>query len=176
MVIAIIAILAGMLLPALGKVKARGNSVACYGNLKSITQASTMYSDTWDGWIVKSDADRGNGMHIWWRNLLASFVGIPGEVFKADGTLNSSITEKVSRTDGIFFCPGANTPDALYQASGLFVRGNPLKVKFDAGCDALRNELLNNGWEHHFSMTYGDLTEELLALGRAWDIETTVIR
>jgi len=58
----------------------------------------------------------------------------------------------------------------------LFVRGNPLKVKFDAGCDALRSELLNNGWEHHFSMTYGDLTEELLALGRAWNIETIVIR
>ena len=58
----------------------------------------------------------------------------------------------------------------------LFVRGNPLKVKFDAGCDALRSELLNNGWEHHFSMTYGDLTEELLALGRAWNIETTIVR
>ena len=58
----------------------------------------------------------------------------------------------------------------------LFVRGNPLKVKFDAGCDAFRNEILNNGWEHHFSMAYGDLTEELLALGRAWNIETTVVR
>ena len=58
----------------------------------------------------------------------------------------------------------------------LFVRGNPLKVKFDAGCGALRNELLDNGWEHHFSMAYGDLTEELLALGRALEIETTVIR
>lgn len=58
----------------------------------------------------------------------------------------------------------------------LFVRGNPLKVKFDAGCDALRRELLDNGWEHHFSMAYGDLTEELLALGRALEIETTVVR
>lgn len=51
-----------------------------------------------------------------------------------------------------------------------------LKVRFDAGCEALRNELLNNGWEHHFSMTYRDLTEELTALGRAWNIETTVVR
>ena len=58
----------------------------------------------------------------------------------------------------------------------LFVRGNPLRVKFDAGCAALRDELLHHGWEHHFSMAYGDLTEELLALGRAWDIETTVVR
>lgn len=58
----------------------------------------------------------------------------------------------------------------------LNVRGNPLRVKFDAGCDALRNELLNNGWEHHFAMAYGDLTEELLALGRALNVETTLIQ
>jgi len=58
----------------------------------------------------------------------------------------------------------------------LFVRGNPLKVKFDAGCDALRKELLNNGWEHHFSMGYGDMTEELLALARALNIEVTLIQ
>ena len=49
--------------------------------------------------------------------------------------------------------------------------------RFDAGCDALRNELLNNGREHHFSMTYyGDLTGEMTAPGRAWNIETTVVR
>ena len=58
----------------------------------------------------------------------------------------------------------------------LNVRGNPLKVKFDAGCDVVRKELLNNGWEHHFAMAYGDLTEELLALGRALNIETTLIQ
>jgi len=58
----------------------------------------------------------------------------------------------------------------------LFVRGNPLDIRFDAGSKALRDELLNHGWEHHFSMAYGDLTEELLALGRALEIETTVIQ
>ena len=58
----------------------------------------------------------------------------------------------------------------------LFVRGNPLKIRFDAGSEALKNELLNHGWEHHFSLAYGDLTEELLALGRALEIETTVIK
>lgn len=57
----------------------------------------------------------------------------------------------------------------------LFVRGNPLKIRFDSGCDALRREILDNGWEHHFSMAYGDLTEELLALARAWNIESTII-
>lgn len=76
--------------------------------------------------------------------------------------------------DGSSFRLLVATGDGL--ETDLFVRGNPLKVRFDAGCAALRNELLNNGWEHHFSMAYGDLTEELLALGRALDIETTLIR
>ena len=56
----------------------------------------------------------------------------------------------------------------------LSIKNHVLFVRVDS--DALRSELLNNGWEHHFSMTYGDLTEELLALGRAWNIETTIVR
>ncbi len=39
------------------------------------------------------------------------------------------------------------TGDGL--ATDLFVRGNPLKIKFDAGCDAVRREVIENGWEHH---------------------------
>lgn len=58
----------------------------------------------------------------------------------------------------------------------LFVRGNPLNIRFDAGSEALRKELLDHGWEHHFSLAYGDYTYELLALGRALEIETTVIQ
>ena len=58
----------------------------------------------------------------------------------------------------------------------LFVRGNPLKVQFDAGSKALQDELLNNGWEHHFSLAYGDMTEELLALCRALEIPVTILK
>ena len=54
-VIAIIAILARMLLPALNSAKNRARAITCSGNLKSITQASMLYTDTYDGWIVKSD-------------------------------------------------------------------------------------------------------------------------
>ena len=112
-VIAIIAILAGMLLPALGKVKDRANSIACCGNLKSINQASTLYTDTNDGWIVKAGGVGSTGQNWWWRNRLASFVGIPGNMFEDDGSVNMELTRQVARTDGIFFCPGANTPESL---------------------------------------------------------------
>ena len=58
----------------------------------------------------------------------------------------------------------------------LFVRGNPLKIKFDAGCDAVRNEVIYNGWEHHYALMYGDQAEALLDLCRNMNIEATVIR
>ncbi len=58
----------------------------------------------------------------------------------------------------------------------LFVRGNPLKIKFDAGCDAIRNEVINNGWEHHYALMYGDQADALADLCRNMDIETRIIK
>lgn len=58
----------------------------------------------------------------------------------------------------------------------LFVRGNPLKIKFDAGCDKLREVVINQGWEHHYALSYGDLVPELLDLCRCMDIEPVVVQ
>jgi L-fucose isomerase-like protein len=58
----------------------------------------------------------------------------------------------------------------------LFVRGNPLKIKFDAGCDKLREVVINQGWEHHYALSYGDLVPELLDLCRCLDIEPVVVQ
>ncbi len=58
----------------------------------------------------------------------------------------------------------------------LFVRGNPLKIKFDAGCDKLRETVINQGWEHHYALTYGDIVPELLDLCRVLDIEPVVVQ
>jgi len=58
----------------------------------------------------------------------------------------------------------------------LFVRGNPLKVKFDAGCKRLKEAVINNGFEHHFSMAYGDISSELLEICRVMDIEPILVK
>ena len=53
-VIAIIAILATMLLPALGKAKDISKRVVCAGNEKSMGQLSAIYSSGNDGWIMSA--------------------------------------------------------------------------------------------------------------------------
>jgi prepilin-type N-terminal cleavage/methylation domain-containing protein/prepilin-type processing-associated H-X9-DG protein len=51
-VIAIIAILASMLLPALGKARESARSVICLGQLKQICLGRMMYSDAFDGHLM----------------------------------------------------------------------------------------------------------------------------
>ena len=58
----------------------------------------------------------------------------------------------------------------------LFVRGNPLKIKFDAGCDKMREVVINQGWEHHYALCYGDIVQELLDICRILDIEPVVVQ
>ncbi len=65
-VIAIIAILASMLLPALGQARERAYLSTCTSNMKQIMTSVNMYGDDYDGYYVMSkDADKV----IWYKNL-----------------------------------------------------------------------------------------------------------
>ena len=58
----------------------------------------------------------------------------------------------------------------------MFVRGTPLKIKFDAGCDKLREEVIDNGWEHHYALMYGDHAAELKDFCRNLGIEFHLVK
>ena len=65
-VIAIIAILASMLLPALNKAQDRGKAARCSSNLRQVMQGGILYAnDNKDGLLSKWD-------DIWWASLLLS--------------------------------------------------------------------------------------------------------
>jgi prepilin-type N-terminal cleavage/methylation domain-containing protein/prepilin-type processing-associated H-X9-DG protein len=55
-VIAIVAILASLLLPALGQAKARGRQTACLNHLRQLTLGWAMYADDHDGRLVPNEA------------------------------------------------------------------------------------------------------------------------
>ncbi len=52
-VVAIIAILAGMLLPALNKAREKGRAASCVNNLKQVGMAFNLYSDAYNGFIIR---------------------------------------------------------------------------------------------------------------------------
>lgn len=72
-VIAIIAILVGLLLPALGSAKARARQIACLSNLRQIGLAMTLYADDHQGWLPTTT--HGGATNQSWIFTLASYLG-----------------------------------------------------------------------------------------------------
>ncbi|MBR2426281.1 MAG: prepilin-type N-terminal cleavage/methylation domain-containing protein [Lentisphaeria bacterium] len=104
-VIAIIAILAAMLLPALGKSKDRFKDASCMNNLKQMGIAQSRYSIDYNSWIVVHYETSYPDLYPRWYGQLALY----GLEFKID-----KFTEK---PHGTFACPreittwgGANKP------------------------------------------------------------------
>ena len=79
-VIAIIAILAGMLLPALNAAREKGRNVYCINQLKTIGQAATGYQDAYSEWIVPCRQNYKDYYNRFWFTDLAGTEksGTPG--------------------------------------------------------------------------------------------------
>src|SRR6188768_27397 len=72
--LAIIAILAGLLLPALAKAKSRGQRVACISNLKQIALGFRMWADDNTSlypWQVSTNKDGTQGLLQAWKHFSA---------------------------------------------------------------------------------------------------------
>ena len=75
-VIAIIAILAGMLLPALNAAREKARNATCINKMKQLNLAAFHYTQDYQEWIVPSKAEYFTDPNCYWTSILSGRNGI----------------------------------------------------------------------------------------------------
>ena len=123
MVIAIIAILAAMLLPALSKAKAKGQGAVCISNMKQLDLAWMLYAGDYSEAVAPNAAGGGQGVAgggkpAWvagWLNATASTSDntntdlLVGAAYLPYGSIGG-----YTKSPGIYHCPGDKSADVAY--------------------------------------------------------------
>ncbi|NLZ63197.1 MAG: type II secretion system protein [Lentisphaerae bacterium] len=106
-VIAIIAVLASMLLPALGKARQKAQQATCSGNLKQVGIAVMMYIDEHDDWFP--------GM----MQASGTFISDLSPYLRGKTPLGASFIYAKSPSDvHVYWCPAYNPADASFVSGG----------------------------------------------------------
>lgn len=73
-VIAVIAILAGMLLPALNSAREKGRAIRCLSNLKQFGLVSVEYTQENDGYVIHLGSETTVGKNCVWYNVMGPYL------------------------------------------------------------------------------------------------------
>ena len=119
-VVAIIAILAGMLLPALNKARETARKIPCINNLKAFSSAFAIYFSDNNDSIVPTAGNKGWSYYIYpyvvnKKNSNKDYSR--GDSTKLDdfGVYKQGVSRNVPK--GVFFCPKADVRNPQYKGS-----------------------------------------------------------
>ena len=119
-VIGIIAILAGLLVPAVNKARVKAQNTACVGNLRQLAQSALIYSNDWKGYVPFNNGGRNlgtqapsrrttennNEMNPWGPKGKSDGNWWDSDIEKSRKSWAGKINEQV-KEPGIFRCPSA---------------------------------------------------------------------
>ena len=126
-VIAIIAILAAMLLPALNSAKEKANAISCGSNLKQMSNANAMYAGNFNDYCVPAYLDTPLGETNFWSTNTAYLVNLTGWQYPFTKHAGKSIPAKL-------LCPTILLEgDATYYSPGTTYALNVRNIGGEAG-------------------------------------------
>jgi prepilin-type N-terminal cleavage/methylation domain-containing protein/prepilin-type processing-associated H-X9-DG protein len=149
-VIAVIAILAAILLPALSQAKDKGKTVACLNNLKQLQLAINMYADEHEDELPPAEIHPGNGgpFQESWAAVLVHSERLPSP--------RSGYYTELDDRSSVFRCPSGLSQVFSY---------NPLSRNDPEGCKAFPYVSESTGRKFYINGWYG-LNGELGTSGK----------
>lgn len=145
-VISIIAVLLGLLLPALGSARLAGRAVQCLSNIRQLQIASMNYSINNKGKLIEPGMDEGGAPEeeVAWINTLAPYYGGDDIIVRSPGDRSPHWPE----ADGGRGVPIDGTTDRFrrtsYGLNGMVTRLLQVEVSFDDNQNQVQSEFYNH--------------------------------
>jgi prepilin-type N-terminal cleavage/methylation domain-containing protein/prepilin-type processing-associated H-X9-DG protein len=153
-VIAVTAILAGMLLPALGRAKVKAQGIQCMSNTRQLAVAWIMYAQDQDDRLVMT-AFADSTSPSWVTGLLS--WGLDNDntnTLTLTGT-NALLGPYTSRTPGIYRCPADTSLSPAQKKAGWDRRIRSVSINFALGNDYDFSNHSSRGLGDDFGFTSG---------------------